>query len=240
MEARSTSISREIFIEASIGTVWSALTKTEERNRWETRSCTLELKVGGRATFDYGWGVTSEGVITELVPYEKMTIQYEQDNLTIWTLSAEENGTRVTVTYIGLWLGDEGHMMMENMALGTKLLLLNFKSVLEDNKDLRKAFWKNWLAISSTSIRPDHHEKYKVKRGVLVLKVKEGTEVSKQLYAQDIIVKANGKDIHTYEDLELLLTEIAPQGMLSLTVVRNGIEKDIKVHVLPYPVPHSA
>lgn len=241
MEAKSTAVRREVFIEASVETVWSALSNADERNRWETRSCSLDLQVGGHVSFDYGWGVKSTGTIKELIPYRRMTIQDPEDeSLTIWTLEAEKNGTRVAVEYTGLWLGDQGHMIMENMAFGTKLFLLNLKSILEENNDIRSKFWRNWLAMNHTSIRADHYEQFGVEEGVLVLKVKEDSPIAEQLVAQDIILDANHQPISTYEDLELLLTELEPEQKLPLTVLRNGVKLQIELALLPYPVAYTA
>lgn len=41
------SVKREIFIKASPEKVWKALTVPEERNRWETRKCELDIRIGG-------------------------------------------------------------------------------------------------------------------------------------------------------------------------------------------------
>lgn len=239
MEAKSTSVKREVFIEAPVESVWKALTEPEERNQWETRTCSLELKVGGQVSFDYGWGVTANGTIVELIPFEKITLEDAEKDLTIWTLSPENNGTRVAVEYTGLWLGDQGHMIMENMAYGTKLFLLNLKSVLEEHKDLRSTFWNCWLGITHTSIRPEHFEQYKVEKGTFVLHVQEGTDISNKLFAGDVIIEANHKTIETYEDLELTLTEVLPEQALPLTVFRNGEKVELEITVMAYPVAYA-
>ncbi|SMF68410.1 Uncharacterized conserved protein [Paenibacillus uliginis N3/975] len=60
METTFTTLKREIVIRTTPERVWKALTVPEERNRWETRICLIELKVGGAIELDYGWGVSYE------------------------------------------------------------------------------------------------------------------------------------------------------------------------------------
>ena len=40
-------VKREIVIRTTPERVWKALTDPQERNRWETRYCEIDLKVGG-------------------------------------------------------------------------------------------------------------------------------------------------------------------------------------------------
>lgn len=101
----------------------------EERNRWETVQCRIDLAVGGTVELDYGWGVTYTGTVVELEENRRLVLADEHRDLTIWTLEPHPEGTRVEIEYTGLWSGDLGIMRMENMAFGTGLFLHNLQGL---------------------------------------------------------------------------------------------------------------
>ncbi|GAB6927471.1 hypothetical protein JCM10914A_14540 [Paenibacillus sp. JCM 10914] len=141
-------VKREIVIRTSPERAWKALTDPEERNRWETRHCEIDLKLGGKIALDYGWGVSYTGVIEELIPSRKLTVKGEDGELTIWTIEPHTDGTLVAIEYTGLWSNEQEYMMMENMAFGTYRFMRNMKSVLENDQDIRSTFWSSWIGMN--------------------------------------------------------------------------------------------
>lgn len=237
-ETKLTTIRREIFINASPERVWQALINPEERNRWETIECQMDVRVGGECSFHVGWGVSWSSKIVELIEQKKMVFANEEGDLTIWELQSEENGTRVSVEYQGLWMGDQGHMIAENMMFGTYQFMRNLKSVLEEGNDLRGTFWRGWLGITHTSLRKDHENQYPLSKGSLVLGVSKNMQSVEQLQAGDVILEANETQIQDYTTLEALVTNRTPGEKLHIRIFRNGDFKQVEVMVQPYPVPY--
>lgn len=228
MEKQSTSVKREIIINVSPEKVWAALTIPSERNKWETNTCKLELKPGGDAFFDYGWNSSYHCKVKEFIENEKLVFEGDDNNLTIWTLEEYENGTKVSIEYTGLWIGDLGHYEMDNMAFGTYQFMRNLKSVLENATDIRSSFWKSWIGVLHTTI---HDQEI---NGTKVVRVKEGTPAYGLLEAGDIIVKVDGKDVHSHDDLEIYVTEKASDENLHLKILRNQKESGISLKTVPF------
>ena len=90
MEKVIDSVKREIFVNVSPEKVWKALTVPEERNRWETRNCELDIRVGGTVSLDYGWGVSYVGTIIELEENRKLVLEGEDEGLTTWTITPQD------------------------------------------------------------------------------------------------------------------------------------------------------
>lgn len=82
--------------------VFEALIKPEQLERWIASKATVEPKIGGR--YDFGWNGTGPVKILELVPNEKLTYSWpEQEGETIVTWTLEESGgkTRLTLAHSG-------------------------------------------------------------------------------------------------------------------------------------------
>uniref|UniRef100_UPI000A547714 SRPBCC domain-containing protein n=1 Tax=Bacillus sp. JCM 19041 TaxID=1460637 RepID=UPI000A547714 len=110
---------REIFIQAKPSRVWQALTVPAERNKWETRSSEMDVRIGGKIYLEYGWGVTYSGTFKELIQNEKIITEDDEGDLTTWLIIACGEGCKVVIEYQGEWYGDQGISIMENMLFGT-------------------------------------------------------------------------------------------------------------------------
>src|SRR6185312_13086566 len=108
MEKVINSVKREIFIKVSPEKVWRALTISEERNKWETKSCALDIQIGGKVSLDYGWGVYYSGTIIELEENKKLVLKGEDEELTSWTITPVDEGSIVAIEYTGSWADDIG------------------------------------------------------------------------------------------------------------------------------------
>ncbi|GIP23968.1 SRPBCC domain-containing protein [Paenibacillus sp. J22TS3] len=228
MKKEYTEVEREIMIRATPERVWKALTDPEERNLWETRSCKIELKIGGTVELDYGWGVSYKGTINELIPSSRLSIMDEHGDLTIWSLEPQQGGTLVSIKYTGLWSGDLGIMNMENMAYGTYRFMTNLKSMLEEALDKRQTFWKSWIGVNHiTAVHPEIG-------GVRVVQVIPDTPASGYLQVNDIITQINGESVNSYDQCEELITSADPQHQLDITYVRDGHTQTIEVITIAF------
>jgi uncharacterized protein YndB with AHSA1/START domain len=224
-----TRVQKNILIQASPERVWQALTIPEERNKWETQNCEIDLRVGGKIYLDYGWGVTYEGTIIEIEVNTRLVIEDEEKGLTIWSIAPQADGSLVTIEYTGrLWTGDKGIMYMENMLFGTYQFMRNFKSVLEQNGDIRHTFWQSWIGMNHrTTI-------YEESTAIKVVEIIPGSSSDGLLQEGDLIFSLNGSTIRNYDDFETMITEIGPNREVELSILRDGSASRISLVTLPY------
>lgn len=221
-------VKREIVIRTTPDRVWKALTDPQERNRWETRHCEIDLKVGGQVSLDYGWGVSYNGTIEELTPYCKLTLKGEDQELTIWTIEPHTEGTLVRIEYTGLWSNEREYMMMDNMAFGTYRFMRNMESVLETGQDIRSTFWSSWIGMNHYTYRRDGIA------GVKVVEVVAHTPADGVLEEGDIITSAAGQVIRSYDELEDHVTSMKPGEQVVIGFIRHGKPSSVTLTVLPY------
>lgn len=229
MESSSfTSVVRDMVIKASPVRVWQALTIPEERNRWETRSCILEMHIGGRVELDYGWGVSYTGVVKELVPGERLVLEDDHKDLTIWTVEPHPDGTLVRIEYTGLWSGELGLMMMKDMSYGTYRFLRNYRSVLEGGPDLRPGFWKSWIGVQQITLESAELT------GVKVVRVVANSPADGLVQPGDIITFVDGEPVYDFDEFEEKITTLDPYEIVTLALVRDGKELSVDVETLPF------
>lgn len=226
MEKTSTFVEREIVIEVSPEKVWKALTVPSERNKWETVACEIDLRVGGEVFFDYGWNTQYRCTIKDFTENERIVFTEESGSTCTWTLEKVEQGTKVTVSYTGLWVGDLGHAMMNNMAFGTYQFMKNLKSQLECDVDIRDGFWKSWIGITHTTSE----------QGTKVVKVVSGTPAFSQLQEGDIIDGLDGACVRDHDDLEDRITSKDPETLVILDVLREGLPLKVQLQTVPFGV----
>lgn len=88
-----------------------------------------------------------------------------------------------------------------------------------------------YLGVRTQEVNKDNFATFGLKevRGVAVEKVMENSPAaSAGIQDNDVIVRLNGEEITGTRKLTRLISEIAPDHQVSLTVLRNGHEKDIK------------
>ncbi|MGG4398349.1 SRPBCC domain-containing protein [Paenibacillus thiaminolyticus] len=223
-----TSVKRDIVVHAPPEAVWKALTVPEERNRWETAQCRIDLAIGGTVELDYGWGVTYTGTVVELEANRRLVLADEHHDLTIWTLEPHPEGTRVEIEYTGMWTGDLGMMRMENMAFGTGLFLRNLQGLFQGGPDIRSSIWLSWIGA--------HHRTHAVAAlsGSVIVEVVAGTPADGVLSIGDIITDINGMPVHGYDDLESVVTRIGPGQVVKLGLLRDGKRQEVQLTTVPF------
>jgi serine protease Do len=88
-----------------------------------------------------------------------------------------------------------------------------------------------YLGVQTKEVNKDNYATFGLRevRGVAVEKVMENSPAAAAgIMDNDVIVRLNGEEITSTRKLTRLISEIAPDHQVSLTVLRNGHEKDIK------------
>ncbi|WP_442601436.1 SRPBCC domain-containing protein [Paenibacillus sp. KN14-4R] len=223
-----TSLKREIFIRRSPERVWKALTVPEELNRWETRSCSIDLTLGGKVELDYGWGVLYSGTIIEMEENVRLIFKDENEDLTIWTIEAVDGGTLVGLEYTGVWTGEMGFRIMEDMAFGTEQFFRNMKSVLEEDQDLRHTFWTSWIGVHHRTLLEGSQ------KGSIIVGITKGTPSEGVLHTGDILIGINEYPVQSFNDFESVVTMVNPGQSLLITVLRDDVQQAFTVNTAPF------
>ncbi len=232
MKITKDSLKSEIIVNAPLKHVWDALTKPEHLNRWYTKNNEVDFRIGGRGYMEHGWGVTSEGVFTEIDAMKHFVLQsLDGDFTTITSLKEVENGIRVSIEYQASFIRDMDSAAKENMLFGTLQFLENLKSVYETGIDNRVNIWKTWIGIMHTTNEGN--------RGTKVLQVKEGTAADAAgIKPDDVITEIDGDKIEGYESFERTLNQKAINGLVALTMERKEEVLQKNCIVDKYPVPY--
>ncbi|KMK76816.1 SRPBCC domain-containing protein [Alkalihalobacillus pseudalcaliphilus] len=215
---------KDIFIFAPPSRIWQALTIPEQRNKWETKSCEIDLTVGGKVFFDYGWNVTYSGTIKDFTENEKLVLEDEEQELTTWTIKETDGGSIVSIEYTGQWLGEIGLSQMENMLFGTYQFMLNLKEVEEGRQDIRHNFWKSWIGTL-------HHTEGKY---VKIVKVIPHTPAAEKLIEGDYLLAIDGTTVHHYDEAELAITHADVKTTFELTIARNEKTINLSLETIPF------
>ncbi|HET7628809.1 MAG TPA: SepM family pheromone-processing serine protease [Bacillales bacterium] len=91
-------------------------------------------------------------------------------------------------------------------------------------------FAATYIAYKHAGKRPEIHHK-----GLIVIRVIDGMPAAKKLKPGDLIVAAEGKEIHTYKDLSSVMKGKTKGDKVSLTVKRNGNKKTLTVAIGKFP-----
>ena len=91
-------IRREIVLDAPREEVWEALTDPERLEDWFANDVELDLRPGGGACFRWANGEERHAVVREVEPGEKLAFEWDDDGEVEFTLSDDEDGTRLVVT----------------------------------------------------------------------------------------------------------------------------------------------
>lgn len=88
-----------------------------------------------------------------------------------------------------------------------------------------------YLGVRTQEVNKDNFANFGLKevRGVAVEKVMENSPAANAgIQDNDVIIRLNGDEVTSTRKLSRLISEIAPDHQVSLTVLRSGKEKDIK------------
>ena len=102
---------------------------------------------------------------------------------------------------------------------------------------------RGWLGIIIQEITPEITEAIGVKEGILIAQVMKGSPAERAgLKVGDIIIALNGRKLDSVRDLQLSIMKTKPGTIVSLTVIRKGSKREVKVKVgkLPEEVSDSS
>lgn len=91
-----------------------------------------------------------------------------------------------------------------------------------------------YLGIYSEEVTRENMSKFNLRevRGVAIEKVVEDSPAAKAgLQAGDVILRFNGEEVTSSRKLTRLVSEVAPDHQVKLTISRNGSERDVTVTV---------
>ena len=97
-----------------------------------------------------------------------------------------------------------------------------------------------YLGVQTQEVSRENFAKFGLRevRGVAVEKVMENSPASVAgIQSNDVIVRFNGDEVTSTRKLTRLISEVAPDHKVSLTVLRNGHEKDMNATLGKRPMP---
>jgi len=95
---------------------------------------------------------------------------------------------------------------------------------------------RGWLGVVIQEVTPDMAEAVGVKEGVIIAQVMPSSPAEKAgLKVGDVVIAIDGEKVSSVRDLQLRVMRTPPGKELTLTVIRNGKEENIKVRVEAMP-----
>jgi uncharacterized protein YndB with AHSA1/START domain len=103
-------ITREVTVAAAPDAVWNALTEPGELAAWFGAGMEIDLRAGGAIRFRWPDGTERRGLVVDVDPPRRLAFRWRElrtsasglvvadATVVAFTLEAEEDGTRVTVT----------------------------------------------------------------------------------------------------------------------------------------------
>jgi uncharacterized protein YndB with AHSA1/START domain len=82
-----------------IDAVWQAVTEPAELAHWFPAKVTVDLEPGGAMSFDFGGGMTMDGVVTELDPPRTFAFRWGTEDLR-FELEPDGDGCRLRFTHV--------------------------------------------------------------------------------------------------------------------------------------------
>jgi uncharacterized protein YndB with AHSA1/START domain len=120
-------IRRQVTVAAAREVVWDALTEPGELATWFGAEAEVDLRVGGAIRFRWPDGTERRGLVVEVDPPRRLAFRWRElrtsesglsvadATVVAFTLQAEDDGTRVTVTESsGVLAADPPLAMAEN------------------------------------------------------------------------------------------------------------------------------
>ncbi|MDQ7081875.1 MAG: Do family serine endopeptidase [Aquificota bacterium] len=95
---------------------------------------------------------------------------------------------------------------------------------------------RGWLGVVIQEVTPDIAEAIGVREGIIIAQVIKGSPADRAgLKVGDIIVALNGKKMDSVRDLQIAIMRTRPGTVVTLTVIREGKKKEIKVKIGELP-----
>ena len=99
-----------------------------------------------------------------------------------------------------------------------------------------KSVKRPYIGLSGSAVSDAESKKYNLPKGVLVDTIEEGSPAEKAgLQASDIITKIEGNSIKNVTELNRIKNKYKIGDTVSLTIIRNGEELEVKVTLAEMP-----
>src|SRR5437867_8175755 len=97
-----------------------------------------------------------------------------------------------------------------------------------------------WLGLTVQDLTPDLAQHFGTTKGVVVAEVEaESPAVSAGLTRGDVIVRVDGRDVHSREEFEQRVEAHGEGEHATLTLRRDGRDQDHEVALTPFPAAHA-
>ena len=90
-------VEREIVFPAEPDEVWEALTEAEQLEEWFANDVELDLREGGAGVFRWDDGEERRATVREVVPGERLALDYDDEGTVEFELEQVPDGTRLVV-----------------------------------------------------------------------------------------------------------------------------------------------
>jgi uncharacterized protein YndB with AHSA1/START domain len=131
-EKKTNSYKKEMVLKASPIVVWETLTTSKGMERFFARKAELELKEGGKASYQVSPTFTFDVHITNVIPLKKLVWEERWPNnettVVEWTLESEEDGEKTKITVVSSGFGD----LNEGVAWGWETVFRCLKWAVEE------------------------------------------------------------------------------------------------------------
>lgn len=217
-------ITKSIEIAAPVERVWRALTDPGELLRWHARKAEVDLRVGGRLYFDYGFEVETRGTIAALDPPRLLRFDDAFDGTTVtYTLEPANGGTRLVLLVEGFRDDEESQEWKESATVGWQQTLDNLRSVLERGEDLRPTFWRVRMGVSGIAVPESRKAETGAESGAYLRRVVDGGPAARAgLRPADVVVAVDGASVRSYTELLDVILTHEPGDRLSVEYVRHS------------------
>jgi uncharacterized protein YndB with AHSA1/START domain len=133
-----------VFIDASPKKVFRSISDPERLTRWMVDAATLSPRRRGRYSFTWEGGPTHTGKVLEFVRGKSLTLTWQwpgkEEQLTTrlkMSVQAESGGTVLKFIHSGFPKGEQWFDLYAGAVQGWTYFMMNLKSVLEHDHDLR-------------------------------------------------------------------------------------------------------
>ncbi len=144
---KSRTLRLPVFIRASPKRVFKWISEPKRLTRWLADTATLSGRKGGSYTLGWTGGPTHSGKVLAFAPGRGLTLAWQwpgQEGLGVTKLklsiSPKKSGAILRLTHSGFRRTGEWNELYESSIRGWTYFMMNLKSVLESDHDLRSPF----------------------------------------------------------------------------------------------------
>jgi len=240
----SDSLTFQKLVKAESAEVYHALTNSTRLREWMCDVSTTDPKPGGRVYFAWFPGFYSCGDFTTLEPATSVGFTWFgrgeiRPTLVTYNLSAQEDGTLVTLVHSGLGEGDDWEHIRKNFQHNWDSALENLASIMETGQDLR-IIHRPMLGIYIDDFNAEiaHKMGLPITEGIRLSGVVEGMGAhAAGLQADDVLVRIGNFEIHDYGTLGYVLNAYKAGDQVAVDLFRQGKKETLQMKLSGRSIP---